>query len=177
MTSLSVAFVYQREPNLPHRDISTAMLYERFLKEVERHASCTIGLTEELQEAPESDFIVFAGADLRATLQRYSAGDQVAFSRRLVPMNASSSDIFEGLLEPLSLPAAIDSMSFAGWHLGQTGARGLHGLRSIGSTIGASCLVFQSENYCYFKSERHQGLPHLLVDYLNAYRAAMLGGA
>jgi hypothetical protein len=48
------------------------------------------------------------------------------------------------------------------------GARGLYGRKDVRSQIGASCLLFESERYCYFQSSTHRGLPHLVVDYLEA---------
>ena len=40
---------------------------------------------------------------------------------------------------------------------------------------GAGCTpLFRGEDYCMLVSEEHDGLPHLLADYLRAYEAAGL---
>jgi hypothetical protein len=177
MNSLSITFVYQWTRDLPHRDISAAREYDRFIEELACHASSSIQTIEQLHEAPTSDFIVFAGADARASLNDCPLEQQPSISRRLVPINASRPKIFEKLLEPLSLPAAIDDLSMLEWKLSapsQVGTRGLHGLREVGRLASASCLIFQSERYCFLESPTHRGLPHLLADYLTAYQSAIL---
>jgi hypothetical protein len=63
MTSLSVTFVFQRAPELPDRDPSAADEYARFLHELAQHTTSPIRTVQELRDAPETDFIIFAGAD------------------------------------------------------------------------------------------------------------------
>jgi hypothetical protein len=180
MTHLAITFVYQWTRDLPHRDVSAAKEHARFIKELAGCAGCSIQTIEQLSDAPASDFIVFAGADARVSLSECPIEQQSSIARRLVPINASRSGIFNKLLEPLSLPAAIDGLSMMEWKVGdpnQHGTRGLHGLREVGRLAGASCLLFQSERYCFLESSTHRGLPHLLADYLTAYRSAVLGHA
>jgi hypothetical protein len=177
MNSLSITFVYQWTRDLPHRDISAAEEHARFIEELACHAASPIRTIEQLREAPASDFIVFAGADARISLSECPVEQQASIARRLVPINASRTRIFEELLEPLSLPAAIDDFSMLEWRVrppDQVGTRGLHGLRDVGRLAGANCLIFQSERYCFLESSTHRGLPHLLADYLIAYQSAML---
>lgn len=180
MTPLAITFVYQRTRDMPHRDISAAKEYARFIDELAGHAACPIQTIEHLREAPGSDLIVFAGADVRVSLNECPIDEQPTIARRLIPINASRPKIFETLLEPLSLAAAIDDMSMLEWKLRapeQTGTRGLHGLRDVGKSVGADCLIFQSERYCFLESSTHRGLPHLLADYLSAYQSMVLGHA
>ena len=104
-------------------------------------------------------------------LDECSAEQRIELAGRLVPIETSRIRIFEELLEPLSLAAAIDSMSMMEWERGdphQVGTRGLYGRRDVGQLVGAACLLFKSERYCYLQSPTHRGLPHLLADYLNA---------
>ena len=180
MSPLLITFVYQRARELPQRDISAANEHARFIEELADAAKCQISTIEQLSDAPASHFIVFAGADARATLSECAADKQESIARRLVPINASRPKIFEKLLEPLSVAAAIDGMSMMEWKLGnphQAGTRGLYGLRDVGKVVGASCLVFQSERYCFLESSAHPGLPQLLADYLAAYQSVVLRNA
>lgn len=180
MNPLSITFVYQRARELPHRDISAAKEHARFIEELAGCAGCPIQTIEQLSDAPASDFVVFAGADARVSLSECPVEHQSSIARRLIPINASRPRIFETLLEPLSLPAAIDGLSMMEWKVGdshRTGARGLHGLREVGRLAGASCLLFQSERYCFLESPTHRGLPHLLADYLIAYQSVVLDRA
>lgn len=180
MTPPAITFVYQWTRDMPHRDISAANEYARFTDELGGYAASPIQTIEQLREAPASDFIVFAGADVRISLNECPVDQQSAIARRLIPINASRSKIFETLLEPLSLAAAIDDLSMLEWKIRkpeQAGTRGLHGLREVGNSVGASCLIFQSERYCFLESSTHRGLPHLLADYLSAYQSMVLGRA
>lgn len=175
MKSLPITFVFQQAPELPDRDPSAADEYARFLDELAQYATSPIRTMQELREVPEMDFIVFAGADAHATLNRCPTDQQASLARRLVPINASQPKIFDKLLERLSLPAAIDALSFWMWKGDEpdhVGARGLWGLRDIAPVIGAKCTAFESQRYCHFESATHRGLPHLLADYLEAYRSA-----
>lgn len=180
MTPLAITFVYQWTRDMSHRDISAAQEYARFIDELGGHAASPIQTIEQLREAPTSDFIVFAGADVRVSLNECPIDQQPSIARRLIPINASRPRIFETLLEPLSLAAAIDDLSMLEWKIRkpeQAGTRGLHGLREVANSVGASCLIFQSARYCFLESSTHRGLPHLLADYLSAYQSIVLGRA
>jgi hypothetical protein len=178
MNSLSITFVFQWTRDLPYRDNSAAKQHTRFIKELAHHAGSSIQTIEQLREAPESDFIVFTGADARVSLNECPIEQRASITRRLIPINTSRSGILETLLEPLSLPAAIDALSMVEWEIwppDRVGTRGLHGLREVGKLVGASCLIFESERYCFLESSTHRGLPHLLADYLVAYQKLVLG--
>jgi hypothetical protein len=180
MTPPAITFVYQWTRDMPHRDISAAKEYARFLEELAGYAASPIQTIEQLREAPATDFIVFAGADVRVSLNECSIDQQPAIARRLIPINASRPRIFEMLLEPLSLAAAVDDLSMLEWKTRkpeQAGTRGLHGLREVGNSVGANCLIFQSERYCFLESSIHRGLPHLLAEYLSAYQSIVLDRA
>jgi len=112
MTSLSVAFVYQSSGAHPGQGMTA---YSRFVAELGQHAASPLKTFGRLHEAPESDFIIFAGDDARATLESYPADQRPGIAARLIPINASRPRIFERLLEPLSIPGAIDSMSLLEW--------------------------------------------------------------
>jgi hypothetical protein len=178
MNSLHITFVFQWTPCMPHRPVSAAKQHARFIDELAHHAGSSIQTIEQLRDAPESDFIVFGGADARVSLNECPIEQQASISRRLVPINASRSGLLETVLEPLSLPAAIDDLSMVEWQMWEpynVGTRGLHGLREVGKLVNASCLLFESERYCFLESSTHRGLPHLLADYLIAYQQVILG--
>jgi hypothetical protein len=178
MNTLDITFVYQRTRDLPDRPVSASREYARFIDELAHHAGSAIQTIEQLRDAPESDFIVFGGADVRVSLNECPIEQRACIARRLVPINASRSGIFENLLEPLSLAGAIDALSMVEWKMWEpyrVGTRGLHGLRDVGRLAGASCLIFESERYCFLESSTHRGLPHLLADYLVAYQGLILG--
>src|SRR3954465_7528231 len=154
-TPLAVTFVYQWTRDMPHRDISAAREYARFIDELGGHAASPIQTIDQLRDAPTSHFIVFAGADVRVSLNECPIDQQPTIARRLIPINASRPKIFETLLEPLSLAATSDDLSMLEWKISapeQTGTRGLHGLHDVGKMVGAGCLIFQSERYCFLVS-------------------------
>ena len=101
-------------------------------------------------------------------------------ARRLVALGESRVAVFDELLEPLSIAAAVDTMTFMEWRGDSTTARdtrGPYGRRDIGALVGASPLIYKSERYCYLHSKTHHGLPHLLADYLTVYaEKVLLGG-
>jgi|SRR5882672_7376070 len=175
MTALAITFVFQRVPELPDRDLSTGPGYARFIEEFAQYTASPVRMLQDLHEAPDDGFVVFAGADVRTALQAMPADQQASLARRVVPINASQPDILEKLLEPFSFLAAIDTFSFLQWRrapLDLAGARGLWGLRNIAPLIGASCAAFISQRYCHLESATHHGLPHLLADYLIAYQSS-----
>jgi hypothetical protein len=170
MTPLSISFVCY-PPNEPQHQGALTARCSRFISELGQHIHSPLTTYNRLHEAPGSDFIVLSGADARAALESYPIDAQPGFARRLIPINASRPRILERLLEPLSVPCAVDAMSLAEWEqtdASQLGARGIYGLREVGKAVGATCLLFESERYCFLQSAVHNGLPHLLASYLTA---------
>jgi len=64
MSSLFITFVYQWTRELPHRGISAAKEYARFIEELARYAASPIQTIEQLREAPVADAAL--DAELRA---------------------------------------------------------------------------------------------------------------
>lgn len=121
----------------------------------------------------EADFVLLSASIAPSlALAECALEHQMEWARQLVPLQVSRTGIFE-MLEKLSLPAAITSLAITEWEASQgsdPGASGLYGQREIGCVAGASCVsLFASERYCYLESKAHQGLPHLLADYLRAW--------
>jgi hypothetical protein len=153
MTPLSISFVCY-PPNEPQHQGALTARCSRFISELGQHIHSPLTTYNRLHEAPGSDFIVLSGADARAALESYPIDAQPGFARRLIPINASRPRILERLLEPLSVPCAVDAMSLAECE--------------VGKAVGATCLLFESERYCFLQSAVHNGLPHLLASYLTA---------
>ena len=78
-------------------------------------------------------------------------------------------------LEHTATAAALDRLSLLEWSPERGFARGPAGLRSVGEAIGAGCVaLFGGDRHCLLESHRHDGLPHLLVDYLREYERRAL---
>jgi hypothetical protein len=79
--------------------------------------------------------------------------------------------VIQRTIEPLKVAGAIDEFAMiSDSSPEQPGASGLIGRKDLAPIIGATCGSFPlpSEHYAYLTSETHNGLPHLLVDYLRA---------
>lgn len=174
MIRIPITWVYE-PPRQPIAPMEVGVEgYASFIEEVGRHAGVRIPLIEGFLRdvAPAEGLILFNGSvHPRLALAECAAEEQAQLASRLVPIWLDRARILEGLLEPLSLPAAVDDMTIAEWEGDRagSGAWGPYGLRDIGKLVGASCALFESARYCYLHSPTHQGLPHLLADYLAAY--------
>jgi len=153
----------------------TPQIYGRFVEEVGRRAGVDIPFVEGFLRdvAPADGFILLnASAHPVMVVGECAPEQQADLASRLIPIDEDRVRIFEKLLEPLSIPGAIESMSLMEWELqdpATIGARGLYGRHDIGEVVGARCNnLFRSARYCYLESSTHYGLPHLLADYLAA---------
>jgi hypothetical protein len=173
VSTLPVSFVCY-VPDDPKRWLAVSQGHARFFSEVGRHAGSPLKTYRAPHDAPETDFLLLAGADVRTVLALYPLAVRASFARRLIPINVSRPKIFESILEPLAIPGAVDPMSIVEWEHDENrpGAWGLFGIRDVGAKIGAACVLYSSERYCFLQSDAHRGLPDLLVSYLTAYAAA-----
>jgi len=76
-------------------------------------------------------------------------------------------------LERYRFAAAVDSLRLGEWLARPPSTAGPFGLSRLASVIGASCATLpslRSRHYCLLEGERHQGMPHVLADYLRAYQ-------
>ena len=181
---IRVPITWVDEPSRPELE-SDAAVPERLLPFVEavgREAGVTIQcVTGFLREVAPANGIVLLNASAHPTVVLDECGPDVRedLARRLVPITIDRHRIFETILEELSVAAAVDGLSLAEWSVsqGRTGAWGPHGLRDIGALVGARCVLYESARYCYLQSATHNGLPHLLADYLTVYaEKVLLGG-
>jgi hypothetical protein len=90
----------------------------------------------------------------------------------LVPSESSPRRALEALaVAPTA--AVLDRRTLREWTPGVGVARGPCGLRSVAETVGATCAeLYGDDRHCLLQSRRHDGLPHLLVDYLRAHQRA-----
>jgi len=144
--SIPITWVYE-PPRLPPAPMQVGPEhYARFIEEVGRHAGVSVPLVHGFLRdvAPEEGFILLeASTHPKLVLDEFPPEKRAALAVRLVPMVISRTRIFESLLEPLSVPAAVDSMTLQEWRIADPatpGARGPYGLRDIGHLVGASCL-------------------------------------
>jgi hypothetical protein len=152
--------------------------YEEFLGQLSTHLGAKVPLIEtHLRDLDPQGFVLLhAGRDVRQVLADCAPEIRKRLVNRLIPLAVSHAHIFE-LLEELSLPAAVGSLSLSEWEAREpddVGACGPHGLRDVAKCISAGCVELyesKSNRYCYLESPTHHGLPHLLADYLRAYAA------
>jgi hypothetical protein len=177
---IPITWVDEPRRGPPNSMPSGSQRYARFINEVGRFAGVSIPLVQGfLREVAPSEGIILLDGSAHPTLvlDECAAEERADLARRLVPIDESRIRIFENLLEPLSLPAAVDGMTLMEWESedpDKPGAYGPYGRRDIAQLVGASCLMYESERYCYLHSLTHNGLPHLLADYLTAYANAVL---
>jgi hypothetical protein len=151
--------------------------YLRFAEALGRHLGSPVPLVQdELRNAPRDGFVVInpmgdIGRPLDACDPELRAG---------LPPRRVVLDVFRGdlpdLLTTVGPVGAIESMSFFAWKSRSeeaTGASGLYGFASLASKSGATCSRLPATApYCLLGSDTHEGLPHLLVDYLRAVAAS-----
>lgn len=144
----------------------------RFIDALGRHSGVPVAVTEApLREAMQRDGFILANAESLVSLSELAEEERSALAPRFVAVGVSRPRIFQRVLEPLQIAAAVDGMTLFEWEEERpetVGARGPHGRKDVAAKIGATCLLFESQHYCYLASESHHGLPHLLADYLAA---------
>lgn len=150
---------------------------ERFAQEVARLAEADLRFLQgRLAEVGPDDGVILwscqghdPGAAFVASSPEDAAELVARFGSRTVAIDASTSRIFDRL-ERLRLAAAIDVSAHTAWtnsEHGHTGRQGIYGRRDIAKLIGAQCdEAVGSASYGYMTSRQHDGLAHLLADYL-----------
>ena len=88
---------------------------------------------------------------------------------RLVPSASTPTQALQALAHTPTA-AVLDRRSLRSWTPSQGFARGPAGLRTVAGMLGATCAEpYVEARHCLLESRRHDGLPHLLVDYLRTY--------
>ena len=150
---------------------------EAFVRAVSDHAGVAIERIDGrlCDHIPAHGFVLLHSADPHEALAACAPAQRAGTSARIVLLDVSRSRIFSSVLESLRVAAALDYASHLAWARGRSArpdgeACGLYGLRSVGTAIGATCdpSMGASENYGFLISAAHEGLPHLLADYLAA---------
>jgi hypothetical protein len=183
MIPMHLTFVYEPPRITQPTNSSGPERYTRFIEDLGRHAGISVAYREGVfrDVAPDQGFILLhTTGDPAMVLSECAPERRAEYASRLVPVGVDRTKIFDRVLENLSLPAAVDALTFFEWETrdpAHTGARGPHGLSELAPQIGARCLLFKSARYCYLASDTHEGLPHLLADYLLAlHRTTGAGG-
>lgn len=148
-----------------------------FVAEVGRFAGVRVPLVEGrlLDVAPSDGYILLNASSPGEALHGANPEVVTDLASRLVPLDMGTAGIWKRL-EALSYPAWVSTSSQMSWRNGE-GSQGIYGLREVGTRIGATCdphggwdpnahNAVGSERYCFLVSDRHEGLPHLLADYL-----------
>lgn len=178
MTLPPITFVTESPTTDPMPGYAGPRIFLPFIEELEQRAAMPIpvryGLLKEA--LPLEGFILLDSPNHPVmTLDEQAPELRAKLAEWIVPIGIHDvgHKVYSKVLEPLSLPAAIDGASFQDWRSSSKhgiGARGLYGLHAIAHLIGAECedAFSLSERYCYLTSRVHFGLPHLLLDYLTA---------
>lgn len=157
--------------------------HQRLADAVERHAGAPVRrLKGSLAQLDADGFVVLVALDPQLALRECTPEQAVAMLPRLVAFAAGPREALRSL-EEVPTAAVIDRLSLLEWSGDPDPdpngwARGPAGLRSLAQPIGATCSsLFTGVRHCLLESAMHDGLPHLLVDYLRAYEREVLAGA
>lgn len=154
--------------------------HQLFVDAIANHARAEIPRIEGFLRdvAPADGFILFAGS-AEVSLKECSAERRATLLSRMVLLGGLPSRACQWL-ESFSMPAAVSEIG--SWLTDSRlpleersrGAHGLYGIRDVGARIGAldgpGPRLYHSSRYSYLSSPTHDGLPHLLVDYLTLYQ-------
>jgi hypothetical protein len=167
MSELKVLWV--NEPRRESAKTSGDLLYdpERFASKLAGHLGALSRRDGWLRDIDLDETLIVLAPSDSPTWAASEVSPQVA--ARTVVLGASTPHLCDKLLEPYSLAGAIDTFSLLGDRRRERlGAQGLYALREPGLATGAKAGPFRSARYCVLTSTIHDGLPHLLADYLQA---------
>lgn len=144
---------------------------EELVRRVAEHAGVDIPRVDGqlVDHVPAEGFILLRSVRPHEALAACRPEEWAGLAARVIAMDVSRSRIFSHLLDGLGLAAAIDYPSHLEWQRsGRAGRAGLFGQKAVAAALGAICDpgAGSSDRYCYLTSEVHDGLPHLLADYL-----------
>ena len=190
MITTAVTFIC--EPGLDPAGRDDTRLCYAFAEAVGKYGKISVPFIEGALHTglPEAGFILLRPAtSVQAAIAACTAAQQVGLASRIVPVGIDLRGIFENVLENLSVPAAVADWSLhelESTHRMRLGARGPHGLKTIAASLGVECKnprrgppgePLDSDRYCFMHGPTHEGVPHLLVEYLAAFAGASRGSA
>ena len=172
---MKITFVQEPLRHEPLANQAPASGYHPFVETLAKHAGTTIPRIDGFRRhvlPPEGFIILESTFDPSLVLAECDEDLRGDLCSRLVPIGTSRTTTLE-TLEALSLPAAVDWTTLHEFKPDRTanraGAWGPFGRRDVAAKVGASCLLLESERYCYMQSAQHHDVPHLLADYLAAW--------
>jgi hypothetical protein len=139
--------------------------YQPFFDEIGRQAAAAVERVEAfLDDVPPRDGFLLLQPSRDPGKRAITPGRWIVPIYKIWP-----EALYDRMIEDLAFPCGVDSMVMEAWLRGDRAARGLYGRSDVAQTIGADCAPSVSEQYGHLTSARHDGLPHLLVDYLRAF--------
>jgi hypothetical protein len=151
---------------------------EEFVRRLGQHVGVAIQRIDGrlCDHTPADGFILLHSFHPHDALAACPPLERDGIAARVIAMDVSRSRIFSRVLDGLGLVAAIDYPSHIEWARSPTipAVSGFYGLKAIAAMVGAACdpAAGTSDSYCYLTSRTHEGLPHLLADYLVALSRA-----
>jgi hypothetical protein len=147
--------------------------YQRLADELGRHLGMAVRTVQDISPEFVSDgYLLWVTSGdperLLGGLQPSVASDLAA---RTVLIDVSWQHAL-AQLERYHFAAAVDSLHLSEWLARPSSTAGPFGLSRLASVIGASCAPLpslRSRHYCLLEPGRHQGMSHVLADYLRAY--------
>jgi transcriptional regulator with XRE-family HTH domain len=147
--------------------------YQRLADELGRYAGTTVRIVQEFSpEAVNNGYLLWVTSGDPA---RLLGGLRPAVASHLAARTVLVDVSWQQALEQLDryrFAAAVDSLRLSEWLARPSSALGPFGLSRLASVIGASCVslpALRARHYCLLEGGRHQGMPHVLADYLRAY--------
>jgi len=147
--------------------------YHRLADELGRYAGTTVRTVQEFTpESVKDGYLLWVtSGDPTRLLGGLPPTVANHLTARTVLVDVSWQQALEQL-DRYRFAAAVDSLRFSEWLARPSSARGPFGLSRLASVIGASCISLpglRSRHYCLLEGGPHQGMPHVLADYLWAY--------
>jgi len=173
MTPLRVLFVSE----LPDSESGTHQ-YARFLDDLGRYLGEAVPLARvPLCEVKQSvDFVILETLDVEQSLARCDDNHRSQLAKRLIPLYPRRGrGLFHSQMERLPLVGALEALRVGSQDLADAvspKAHGLTGRRDLASLIGITCaddLMMPPSGYCFMESTKHNGIAHLLADYLRCF--------
>lgn len=122
------------------------------------------------------DFVILETFDVEQSLAGCADNERSQLAKRLIPVYPRRGrGVLHSQMERLPLVGALESLSIGIQDSADSmspKAEGLTGRRDLASLIEVPCaddLMMPPSGYCFMESTKHNGLAHLLADYLRCF--------